>query len=172
MRDKEFIQKVTKESLDLEKFFRNHLRKVVKQGNKEQLIKQLVGITLAKAFQNSRKPQYAKYPIRALVLIKARNVLAEFIKSPRKGIETEPIFELANLPSSDLNALQLMEWEDTVRRIRNLDERAWQVLERQQQGYSNAEIAIQIGISEENLRQIICRLKAKLRQLIKEQGYF
>lgn len=171
MRDAEFSKIYIELSPRLEKFFRDRMKKPVARGDKALMAEDLVQLTAMLALENSRKPQYQDYSIKKLLFEKAKNVWADYVNPPKKAIRPEDMAVLAEEASDSPSQLQRLINLENIGNIQKMaDEKTWRTIKLQSEGYNNQEISEELNETEENLRQKISRLRAKIKMRWKDRG--
>lgn len=102
----------------------------------------------------------------------ARNVWLESLRKRRPTVSADDLLEtyLTNdtLPDHTDTRLQ---WQRVQALLRQKDDRARRVVQLRAEGYSYAEIAARLGISESSARVIEHRTRTWLKQQLAKEGY-
>lgn len=165
MRDLNFAEVFSEESLKLEKYFRDKLKNYIPRGDKALLAEDLVQQTAMEALLNSRNQNYQdRYDIKTLIWQKAKNIWAEHVNPPKKHFSTENLEAVAEMHSNEPDAHTRMTQREDLEKLRKVSNPlAWKALHRRQDGYPDDEIAKELNLSEVNLRQKIHRLIATIK---------
>jgi RNA polymerase sigma factor (sigma-70 family) len=172
MRDKEFSDEFVKLAPRLEMYFVKRMQSPVSLYEKVELAKELVQETAMKALEYSRKEKYSDRSIEKLLFQKADNVWKDHVAAnKRQRNEKNELIE--DSVAVELNAQQKMEYVQTLEVIQGIsNKKAWLAIKKKEEGYSYSEIALEIGVTEETLRQMISRQKRKIAEKYYSLKYF
>lgn len=171
MRDTEFAEEFSKLALSLEKYFTLKMKTSVPRGDKALLAEDLVQLTAMYALENSRKPEYKDYTIRALLITKARNIWAEYTDPPQKRLVPEALTLLAEAAGHGISELDRIILQEDIDEIAAMaDAKTWAAIRLRNAGFGDDEIAVKLQIQRDNLRQKIHRLREKIKSRWKEKG--
>lgn len=171
MRDAEFAQEFSKMALPLEKYFRDKMRTPAPRGDKALLAEDLVQLTAMYALENSRKLEYKDYPIRVLLIRKARNIWAEYRTPPKKKFVTEALTVLAEEKAGGTSELDRIIMSEEIKDIEKMaDEKTWAAIRLRNEGYEDEEIGDKLDLKPANLRQKIHRLRERIKLRWKDKG--
>jgi DNA-directed RNA polymerase specialized sigma24 family protein len=163
MRDKEFAQEFARLASRLEMFFLKRMKKPIPQADKAQLVEDLVQLTAMKALEYSRRERHAHRSIEELLFKKADNIWKDYINPRRRRLIEESLQEGSMVIEPGSDPHQKMVYAETVEILRELSNpNAWLAIKRRHEGYSDVEIALGLGVKQENLRQIISRQIKKI----------
>ena len=103
----------------------------------------------------------------------ARHKWYEYLKRKKREVQTEALLEFYDCGNEGIESKVVM--QELAERIYGLinkePERIKNVMLKRLEGYSFYEIGEMFGISESSARVIDFRGKAKIRQILKEEGY-
>lgn len=161
MRDNEFAQEFAKLAPRLEMFFLKRMKKPIPQADKAQLVGDLVQLTAMKALEYSRKEKHAHRSIEELLFKKADNIWKDHI-NPARSRQIEGSIQEGSLVTEP-DPYQRIVNTETVEILRELSNpNAWLAIKRRHEGYSDVEIALELCVTQENLRQMISRQLKKI----------
>jgi DNA-directed RNA polymerase specialized sigma24 family protein len=165
MRDEEHSREFEILMPELDTYFRAGMRGYVANGDKALLSDDLVQVTGIVSWLNSRKPQYAGYPMDKLIWLKARNVLYCFRNPPKKQKAIQQLRSLEMGPTGNEDPLQYWIAKEDLDRVRDSvdDHSTLSAINKRDEGFSDLEIAKKLGITEPALRKRISRLIADIK---------
>lgn len=171
MRDAEFAKEFLKMALPLEKYFGDKMKTSALRGDKALLAEDLVQLTAMYALENSRKPEYRDYSIKSLLILKARNIWAEYTTPPKKIIVTEAITTLAEERAGGINPLDRLILSEEISGMEKLaDDKTRTAIRLRNEGYEDEEIGQMLSLKPDTIRQKIHRLREKIKIRWKDKG--
>lgn len=161
MRDKEFEKEFVRLAPKLETFFVKRIRGQVSMADKMELARELVQETALKALQNARKEKFADRSIETLLFQKADNVWKDHLHARKRQLLELDVIE--RTAEADENTELMIGYTQALAIIREFsNEKAWKAIKKRSEGFSYSEIAMELGMKEANLRQMISRQVRKI----------